>query len=111
LAELLGICWHDPLPFFATGGFRCDCGDTFSYADDAIRHQNKLNTDFISDPRLVLVEMAGKLKFFESVGIVKWVGEHIMTQRPVAYIRMDYILDTTGLLAKAAVEWLRKEKK
>ena len=73
-----------------------------NYADDVL--------DYVADPRLVLREMdrLGKLEHFlakVNAFSLDEDGDLINNAIPV-----DYILDTTGLLALAARDFMRKEK-
>jgi hypothetical protein len=92
LAELLGV----PHYSWKTKGMD---GKDYIHSDP----------DFISDPRLVLREMRKRKDWDEFFAYLLPVGYNL-SYRESAYVLVDYITDTTGLLAKAAVEWLRKEK-
>jgi hypothetical protein len=104
-AELAGICWHEPV---ATSdveysiihiGWRCTCGGISCIAE---------NPDYCADPRLVLEVMMKREdwpKFAPMVG--RWDGS-----TAEYFVRSDYLLDTTGLLAMKGIEWLeRKEER
>lgn len=65
--------------------------------------------NFISDPRLVLREIMKQKNFLEFSRDkldCPWDEDRVYWN----YIHTDYILDTTGLLVKAATEWIEKEK-
>ena len=109
LAELVGLRWHE----FSTDKFGepkvCSCGFVTVTRGDMESHIQKCNPDYAADPRLVLREMAkredfplfmAKLMYGDNVEGIDW--DH--------NIDIDYILDTTGLLALAARDFMRKEK-
>ena len=102
-AELVGICWCEP-EYYNEDIDKCHkCGAIYSTG-----RRSKAHPDFISDPRLVLREMdrIGMLDDFKKYsGVFIWMPEG-------HYIRVDYMTDTTtGLLVKAAIEWMEKEMK
>lgn len=102
--ELLGppLCWHEEVEShdFGMDGYSvCSCGEEDCY---------KPNPDFIADPRLVLVEMMKRedwKEFVETAGVWSNRTTGMMSE----HILIDYILNTTGLLVTAAVEWLERE--
>ena len=94
---LCGSCWHE---LVAATRFKCSCDFITTYGVEFNQHiRDNPNPDFISDPRLVLREMM-KREDWELFPCVS--GDR--------HIDVDYILDTTGLLVKAGIEWLEKEK-
>jgi hypothetical protein len=94
LAGLLGLCWHK----WEYGLDYCIRCKTAIYTP---------NPDFASDSgkiellRLMRFKVNFQL-FLDSLTI----GESDLS----GMIPVDYLLDTTGLLAQAAVEFLRREK-
>jgi hypothetical protein len=114
LTELLGLCWHRweyllGNPPNEVG--RCSCGkfSDVTYMEWINIHAHN-NPDFASDPgKIELLRLMMKRedwsKFLFTInkiaGITVW-GQN--------FIFVRYITDTTGLLARAAVEFLRREK-
>lgn len=105
LAGLLGICWHQieiDIPLIS-----CSCGQVWHGSVDVKEANNHIsrNPDF-RDPRVVLREMRKRkdwYKFLLSIG-----GFNCYRQETEEMIPMKYILDDTGMLAKKALEWLRR---
>jgi hypothetical protein len=102
-AKLAGICWHKPSkPEYCDGslGGRCKI-----IRDD--------NPDFCGDPRLVLEVMmkredwyyhVGRTKYGFLLSLFKYHQEDV--EGAVSSMLKNYILDTTGLLAMKAVEFM-----
>jgi len=87
LAELLGLCWHEPIPDIC-----CKCGS-----------REPFNPDFTTDPgKIELLRLMMKRDDWPK--FAHYVGTHN------GAFPLDLITDTTGRLAQAAVEWLRKER-
>jgi hypothetical protein len=109
LAELLGLCWHE----FNDNPEQCSkCGKWFRgyYVDSP-------NPDFTTDPgKIELLRLMEKRADWPEFLWFLWDKEGI--QIGVVYkafisnkgIPHIYITDTTGRLAQAAVEFLRREK-
>ena len=107
-ADLVGLPWHE---YYQQqhDWYKCSCQKELIYKSDIIDGVHD-NPDFISDPRLMLREMnrIGKLdKFLAKLNGLSLDedGDLINNAVPV-----DYILDTAGLLVKAAISFLEKEK-
>jgi len=99
LHELLGLCWHYP------------AAPSMSHVGGAVCKKCKqrldANPDYAADPRLVLREMmklpeAQWIMFLSAIGSMEY-------NRSDDMIYISLILDTTGKLRDAAIEWLRKE--
>ena len=95
LHELLGLCWHE-IEYYPLGDptLQCDKCKEFIGSFD-------FNPDYAADPRLVLRKMTREqqLLFLRSLAIC-----------PDYFISTDkYILNTTGKLRAAAINWLKKE--
>ena len=102
-AELVGLCWHEWVASYSQRICK-HCGYRVSASD-----YGPANPDFISDPRLVLREMMKRkdfLEFSRDKLDCPWEDDRVYWN----YVHTDYILDTTGLLAMAAIEWLEKEE-
>lgn len=107
-AKLCGLCWHE-LTFYPVINDEfcaiCSCGKNFRWLPFAHDHERNSNPDFITDPRLVLREMdkhpQGRL-FYAS--LIYGIG--FDEQDDEGYISRDLMTDTTGLLVKAAIEWI-----
>ena len=70
-----------------------------NYADDVL--------DYAADPRLVLREMMKREdwdSFCDYIGYLDFSEDGY----PLRYVRMDYILDITGKLRDAAIEFLKE---
>ncbi len=115
-AEMCGLCWHI---------YGYDPNDRFLRVPQCPKCQIHLsanfpNPDFISDPRLVLREM---MKLKDWPVFIAWyngsqygepIRRHVMNlaaegKITEVFIGIRDILDTTGLLVKAGIEWLEKE--
>jgi hypothetical protein len=99
LAGLLGLCWHDCY----------SCKAPLTDLCDKMNEGCPLNPDFTTDPgkiellRLMLKRPASDFDaFIVENGSLSKYGRHLDC------ILVDLVTDTTGLLAQAAVEWLRK---
>lgn len=108
--ELVGLCWHEleKMPSGTTiQYFRDGCVYPIYRCIKCELERRKFYWyDFISDPRLVLVEMKKKgprrfNKFLEFL-----TGDLASPERELF---AAYILDTTGLLVKAGIACLEKE--
>lgn len=115
VAEKLGMCWHEK-----SGYGRCSCGwDTQHMLLTLDEHiEESQNPDYFSDPGKVqlLREMEGRLsdevysRFIENVKGIATGSFQDPLYDPRRYLVPTYYLkDTTGLLAIAAEEWLRRE--
>lgn len=102
-AELAGICWHE----IVREPYVCSCGAYCETERTAYWHIHNDNPDFCADPRLVLEVMMKREdwpEFMRSLQIV---------DNPCLFLQKyteDYILDTTGLLALKAIEWMEAHK-
>ena len=80
--------------------------------DDNSDGVGKERIDFCADPREVLkVMMAKHPEFVESLFSIDEVEYHSWRPQNRSYLftkYLDYILDTTGKLALAAIEWMEK---
>jgi hypothetical protein len=103
LAELLRICHHDEGVWGSNGKWTCEkCGAEVDGDNPTI--------DFTSDPRLVLREMRkiGKLaRFLSGLNAFSFDEDGDMIDNAVP---VECILNTTGLLADKAIEFLEKMK-
>jgi hypothetical protein len=110
LAELLGlerhgeaIRWKDYMP-------TCSCGKVFPRESSLEWHITHLTPDFTTDSgkiellRLMEAHPKGKLFFAK----LMYRGQNVEAIDDDGYISRHYITDTTGLLAQAAVEFLRR---
>jgi hypothetical protein len=95
LAELLGLCWHENAiqPLYSNVRFACSkCGS------------NDYNPNFTSD--------SGKIELlrlmFAREDWIDFRDQYITVYGDA--VPVDLLLDTTGLLAQAAVEWLTAQK-
>ena len=88
-AELVGICWHEQKSWDLLECGKCGHEMLFT-----------LNPDF-TDAREVLRVMSREqqLFFLRSLAIC-----------PAYYIKIDYILDTTGKLRDLAIKWMEEQK-
>jgi hypothetical protein len=100
LAELLGLCWHrNKIQLYSGGEIRYSCENCGSM---------DYNPDFTTDSgKIELLRLMMKREDWERFKFqIECQGyDHI----PGNCVKLNLILDTTGLLAQAAVEWLRKE--
>ena len=113
LAGLLGLCWHENEIWpCSVGSMRMPCSKCGS-AD--------YNPNFTTDSgkiellRLMMKRWGEWDCFASKVGIIYYTRDGVDsnggTIESVHFATdNDYILDTTGLLAQAAVEFLRREK-
>lgn len=111
-AELAGVPWHEKAsikPDISPNGavwvtlVVCSCGDEVF---DCQWADHRKNPDFCADPRLVLEVMMKRRDWKDFV----WVVGIYKEQTNKIYICYDYIRDTTGLLALAAIEWMEMTK-
>jgi len=91
--------------------FRCSCGFTTNDPEEMFKHLDSNPVpDYCADPRLVIREMeaAGRLKGFLDYGAGMYFDkdEHL---DEAFLVWVDLILDTTGKLARLALEWLKGE--
>jgi hypothetical protein len=111
-AELCGICWHETVdtyqsyrPSIFTGKpikmKSCSCGAELLDLED----HDYLNPDFVADPRLVLREMK---RILSNDDFEDWLCE-VNEDDVFCQIDVSLILDQTGLLVKAAIEWKRRK--
>ena len=132
LCGLLGICWHNMEYVPAIEGntrewWKCSCGKCFAKVGEALQHiSDNPKPDFTSDAGKVqlLREMMKREDFdifIKTVGSIKCCVSATYTRAdapPITevcvwgmpVVRVDLILDTTGQLAKAAIEHLEKEE-
>ena len=111
LAKRLGIEWHHiDLPTISNPWLTCICGATFSYLDEAIRHQNK-NPDF-TDAREVLKVMKEREDWFDFAVYLRARGKATIiscaTTSGVDRLHIDITLmtDETGLLRDETIKFL-----
>ena len=107
LAWLLNVLWHEQIQ----STFYCTCGTKY-FGEEAMKsHISKFNPDYAADPRLVLREMEKRKDW---PVFVKRIGARIEDrytgQPPVDFVRADLILDNTGNLRDAAIEFLERVK-
>ena len=110
LAEKLG-CWHEVIP--ATN-YKCYCGyqsdDAYVICSHVVNHPNP---DFYTPDGIVLLLREMMKNTRGSRFIAKLNGLSLDEDNDLIdnAIPIDYITDTTGKLAIAALEWLEKEGK
>jgi site-specific recombinase len=93
LAVLLGLCWHEQVDRNTMECKHCHESMLFPW---------QRNPDFTAD--------SGKIELLRLMKTRECLKEFLMYLCDVGTLSYtDYLLDTTGLLAQAAVEWLRKE--
>ena len=107
LHEAFGHCWHElePIPVEEWDAephfFKCKkCG----YETDDC--QEECNPDYVADPRLVIREMEAARKFPQFMRYLCF-GEGICSTVEIAEL---IAIDTTGKLARLALEWLKGER-
>ena len=93
---------------------KCSCGKMFRRLPFAHEHDRTANPDYAADPRLVLREINRIGKLLDFIGWLYAPAFH--KYRQVVEIKfvgelVDYILDRTGKLRDAAIEWFEKEAK
>ena len=104
LAELLGICWHEPL--FPNSHICEHCGLVFE--EDMAGY----NPDFCRDPRLVLREMMRRSDWDlvineRDICFGNIIGGWVKIGKKYSHwVHTNYILDETGLLAMKAITFL-----
>ena len=110
--EFAGLagCWHEILDcnhpareWYKT----CLCGEHFNSNKEAEEHIINNSPDYVADPRLVLREMMKREdwdSFCDYIGYLDFSEDGY----PLRYVRMDYILDITGKLRDAAIEFLKE---
>ncbi len=105
-AELVELCWHEVLAQDAYTTV-CSCGKKIPFGQSICR-----NPDFISDPWLVLREMAKKEEWPDFCWEINRRRNHqnYLNLEQVLTVDIDYVLDTTGLLVKAAIEFMEEEE-
>lgn len=96
------------------GMFDCLCGKSFSSINEILYHID-VNPcpDFVSDPRLVLREMMKRRdreKFLRSLCNSHTPDNYFDKVSFYYFIDGNGELETTGLLCKAACEWMEKER-
>jgi hypothetical protein len=97
LCELLGLCWHEPIPDIC-----CKCGS-----------REPFNPDFSTDSGKIELLRLMPVEFVESLFSISEVEYHSYRpeKRMIVFAKfIDLITDTTGLLAQAAREWLTAQK-
>jgi len=108
LAELLGLHWHEGTEKSTYANhIICSCGFTF-HKDTLKRHIPLCNPDFTTDSgKIELLRLMKEVDNWD--GFLLDNGALSKHSRSLDCIQVDFITDTTGLLAQAAVEFLRKE--
>jgi hypothetical protein len=114
LAELLGLCWHEYDHW--EGRYQvCRCGVKYFYSDKPV---DWANPNFTTDSgKIELLRLMKNQEdwrdFLSSVGYCASIGGFwngkVYIPKWEDWISVDLITDTTGLLAQAAREFLRKE--
>jgi len=114
--ELLGICWHEPI--FDGSRICLHCGALLAYgkANDPLSKEEfnvMANPDFTTDAgKVELLRLIRKQK--DWYYFVKQMDIGLVRRNPIGerftLLNTEYILDTTGLLLKAAVEWMEGRK-
>ena len=105
ICEKLGICWHEwDTPTLQGQMFTCElCGEW---------SEKPYHPDFAADPGKIqlLREMVKREDFPLFMARLMYMGDSVEGIDWDHNIDIDYILDTTGLLALAARDFMRKEK-
>jgi hypothetical protein len=102
LAELLDLCWHPGGVWYDGKQYICEkCKQSVD--------ENATNIDFTSsDGKIELLRLMKEMdnwgEFLLDNGAISKHGRHLDC------IQIDLITNTTGLLAQAAVEFLRRGK-
>jgi hypothetical protein len=102
LCELFGLCWHPGGVWYDGKQYICEkCKQGVD--------ENATNIDFTSsDGKIELLRLMKEMdnwgEFLLDNGAISKYGRHLDC------IQIDLITDTTGLLAQAAVEFLRRGK-
>jgi hypothetical protein len=100
LAELLGLCWHE-YDHWEGRKQVCRCGKELWYFNAPVEWGN---TDFTSsDGKIELLRL-----MFAREDWIDFRDQYITVYGDA--VPVDLLLDTTGLLAQAAVEWLTAQK-
>ena len=112
-AKLCGIPWHSHVSQKMMDDLNystCSCGNSFPSVASLYSHIKRKNPNFISDPRLVLREMdkhpKGKLFYAKLI----YMGDDVEAIDDDGLISRHYLTDQTGMLVKAAIEFLEKEE-
>ena len=88
-ARLVGLCWHE----YDTETLNC------IHCEKVMWRKDSNNPDYAADPRLVLREMMKREDWHKFIG-------RIEDSRPSWFVE-NYILNLTGKLRDAAIEFLR----
>ena len=120
LAELLGLCWHEIINTYEQTGWN----EGFIYkcqrCNKISNHDEYWNSDFTTDPgKIELLRLMMKredwVQFAKAIGGIPYDLKFDPKTIELLFCRWsipldNYITDTTGLLAQAAVEWLTAQK-
>ena len=99
LCKELGQCWHE----YDTETLNC------IHCKKSMWRKDSNNPGYAADPRLVLREMMKREdwdSFCDYIGYLDFSEDGY----PLRYVRMDYILDTTGKLRDAAIDFLKEAR-
>lgn len=96
--EEVGKKWHE-YSMDENLVFHCSCGHK-TYIEEN-RHKNP---DYAADPRLVLREMMKRKRWVDFLDVVGVGGNTEIN----SMIDVHYILDTSGKLRDAAIEFMKK---
>ena len=122
LCGLLGICWHEIIVQasddinFTLNKTYCSCGKAFRYDSDYFKHTKESNPEFTTPEGIVQLlgimrERKDWDKFAQKYLHLKML--HFFpdgTNRADYEISINYILNTTGKLRDAAIEFLKDRK-
>ena len=110
LHEAFGHCWHESFvvvqPYIE---YEQDRIVKCVHCEKQGSQSDLSNPDYAADPRLVLREM---MKREDWIDFFQWASDHKKmldyNGRGSVFIKLKYLLDTTGKLRDIAIEWLEK---
>jgi hypothetical protein len=110
-AELAGIPFHILFYDYEKRQWLCPCTIKPITFEETVNHYN---LDFCDDPRLVLEVMMKRedwSEFISSVGIVhNGILPYDEHEGAYFYIDFEFMINTTGLLALKAIEWMEEKE-
>jgi hypothetical protein len=102
LAELLGLCWHQ-MERIHPGGIFKRCYKCLKPESEGIKQPDFISSDGKIELLRLMKEMDGWGEFLLDNGAISKYGRHLDC------IQIDLLTDTTGILAKSALEFLQKQ--
>jgi hypothetical protein len=106
LAGLLKLEWHSTIVDGESDLTSCVCGYGPAGFWRVQEHCEDCNPDFTADPVSLLRLMMKRADWEKFLQLTGWMYFDKDTDAPIYYIKTDFITDTTGRLAQAALEWL-----